>query len=546
MAIPKLRQQITNLFPTYNTHLVRTGRDLSLRKQSHTSHVRTGRDLSTRKQSNTSHVQTGRDLSPRNKKHISIALRNKLFLLLLLYKNKPFHVKYAALFIAFYYCIGDWNFIGKLIFSARFQSEKTSLEEKLIALNSQFEQQKQQFSNDRASFEKQLQNNTLEKENIRNEKDSLAIQLSKKEVDFENLWERNKEQKNEVEKLQEKFTKEFENLANKILDEKSNKFTEQNKENMKNILSPLQDKIQLFEKKVEDTHKESIDYHAALRQQILGLREMNIQMSKETINLTKALKGDSKMQGNWGELVLERVLEKSGLEKGREYEVQQSFTTEEGNRVFPDVVINLPDGKKMIVDSKVSLTAYEKYINEEDDELKSSYLKEHVNSIKRHVEQLGNKNYQDLYQIESPDFVLLFIPIEPAFALALNEDTTLYNKAFEKNIVIVTPATLLATLRTIDSMWTNQKQQENAFEIARQAGALYDKFEGFVTDLIKIGKKIDESKTEYSSAMNKLVEGKGNLITSVEKLKKMGAKAKKSLPENVINRAEKDENQILN
>jgi DNA recombination protein RmuC len=305
----------------------------------------------------------------------------------------------------------------------------------------------------------------------------------------------------------------------------------------------LQDKIQLFEKKVEDTHKESIDYHAALRQQILGLREMNIQMSKETINLTKALKGDSKMQGNWGELVLERVLEKSGLEKGREYEVQQAFTTDEGNRVFPDVVINLPDGKKMIVDSKVSLTAYEKFINEEDDELKSNFLKEHVNSIKRHVEQLGNKNYQDLYQIESPDFVLLFIPIEPAFAMALNEDTSLYNKAFEKNIVIVTPATLLATLRTIDSMWTNQKQQENALEIARQAGALYDKFEGFVADLIKIGKKIDESKVEYAGAMNKLVEGKGNLISSVERLKKMGAKAKKALPDNIINRAEIDENQ---
>jgi DNA recombination protein RmuC len=313
---------------------------------------------------------------------------------------------------------------------------------------------------------------------------------------------------------------------------------------MQNILTPLQDKIQLFEKKVEDTHKESIDYHAALRQQILGLREMNLQMSKETINLTKALKGDNKMQGNWGELVLERVLEKSGLEKGREYEVQQAFTTEDGNRVFPDVVINLPDGKKMIVDSKVSLTAYEKYINEEDEELKSNYLKEHVNSIKRHVEQLGNKNYQDLYQIESPDFVLLFIPIEPAFAMALNEDTSLYNKAFEKNIVIVTPATLLATLRTIDSMWTNQKQQENALEIARQAGALYDKFEGFVADLIKIGKKIDESKAEYAGAMNKLVEGKGNLISSVERLKKMGAKAKKALPDNIINRAETDENQL--
>ena len=421
-------------------------------------------------------------------------------------------------------------FIGKALFSANAKTEKASLEEKINGLLQQIEQ-----------FKSQLNQTVQERETIRTEKESLAIQLSKKETDFENLWERNKEQKEEVEKLQEKFTKEFENLANKILEEKTSKFTEQNKENLKNILTPLQDKIQLFEKKVEDTHKESIDYHAALRQQILGLREMNEQMSKETLNLTKALKGDSKMQGNWGELILERVLEKSGLEKGREYEVQQSFVTEDGNRVFPDVVINLPDGKKMVVDSKVTLTAYERYINEEDDIEKAQHLKEHVMSIRRHVDQLSEKNYQDLYQMESPDFVLLFIPIESAFALALNDDTSLYNKAFEKNIVIVTPSTLLATLRTIDSMWTNQKQQENALEIARQAGALYDKFEGFVADLVKVGNKIKDSKTEYDNAMSKLVDGSGNLINRVENLKKMGAKAKKALPENILQRANKEE-----
>ena len=421
-------------------------------------------------------------------------------------------------------------FIGKIMFSGKLNSEKALLEEKIRSLSYQIEQSENQF-----------QKVVLERDAFRNEKEAMVIQLTKRDADFDNLLDRNKEQKEEVEKLQEKFTKEFENLANKILDEKSSKFTEQNKENMKNILSPLQEKIQLFEKKVDDTHKESIDYHAALRQQIIGLSEMNAQMSKETLNLTKALKGDSKMQGNWGELVLERVLEKSGLEKDREYYVQQSHTTSDGSRVFPDVVINLPDGKKMIVDSKVSLTAYEKYINEEDENLKIGWLKEHVSSVKRHVEQLGEKNYHELYQMESPDFVLLFIPIETAFALASNEDITLYNKAFEKNIVIVTPSTLLATLRTIDSMWTNQKQQENAFEIARQAGALYDKFQGLMEDLIKIGKRIDESKSEYGFAMNKLFEGKGNLITSVEKLKKMGAKAKKSLPENVIKKAEFEE-----
>lgn len=480
-------------------------------------------------------------------KNLILKIIRYLLLLTFTLKINSVMFDFLPLLLAFVIALFLGIYLGKLLFSARAQSEKVSLEERLNANANQMQLQKEQFENERNNFQKQFQLSNAEKENIRTEKDSLAIQLSKKEVDFENLWERHKEQKNEITELQEKFTKEFENLANKILEEKSAKFTEQNSENMKNILLPLQDKIQGFEQKVEQTHKESIDYHAALRQQIVGLSEMNAQMSKETLNLTKALKGDSKMQGNWGELVLERVLEKSGLEKGREYEVQQSFTNNEGSRVLPDVVINLPDGKKMIVDSKVSLVAYEKWINEESEILKIDFLREHVNSIKRHVEQLGSKNYHDLYQIESPDFVLLFIPIEPAFAIALNEDATLYNKAFDRNIVIVTPTTLLATLRTIDSMWTNQKQQENAFEIARQAGALYDKFEGFVADLLRIGNKIKDTKTEYENAMSKLVDGRGNLISSVEKLKKMGAKAKKALPENIIARASNsDENQLLN
>ena len=375
---------------------------------------------------------------------------------------------------------------------------------------------------------------------IQSEKENLIKTNTEQDVQLKNLNTKLEENKKEIEGLQEKFTKEFENLANKILEEKSNKFTVQNKENIKNILDPLEKKIKDFEEKVDKTHKESIDYHSALRQQILGLKELNVQMSKETLNLTKALKGDSKTQGNWGELVLERVLEKSGLEKDREYFVQQSFTNEEGKRILPDVVIHLPDNKKMIVDSKVSLTAYEQLVNSEDEHEKERLIKEHTNSLKRHVDQLSEKKYEDIYKIESPDFVLLFVPIEPAFAVALNEDNTLYNKAFEKNIVIVTPTTLLATLRTIDTMWNNEKQQRNALEIARQAGALYDKFEGLLKDLINIGKKIDATKSDYSLAMNKLVEGKGNLITSVEKLKKMGAKAKKALPESIIDRAKED------
>jgi len=472
------------------------------------------------------------------------------------------------LLLAFIIALAIGILIGKLVFTGKSAAEKTVLEERnnslvtsleqlkeqsqytIVQLKEQsqatLDQLKQQSQNELLGMEKQLLQAHAERDSLRTAKEALAIQLTKKETDFENLFERMREQRQETDELREKFTKEFENLANKILDEKSNKFTEQNRENMKNILSPLQEKIQLFEKKVEDTHKESIDYHAALRQQILGLREMNEQMSKETLNLTKALKGDAKMQGNWGELILERVLEKSGLEKGREYYVQQRHVTEEGSRIQPDVVINLPDGKKMIVDSKVSLVAYERFVNEEDDMLRGVHLKDHCASLKRHVDQLSEKNYHDIYQIESPDFVLLFVPIEPAFACALNEDSTLYNRAFERNIVIVTPSTLLATLRTIDSMWANQKQQENAYEIARQAGALYDKFEGFVNDLTKVGNKMKDAQTEYQNAMGKLVDGRGNIITSIEKLKKMGAKAKKALPENILNRAlQQEEDDII-
>ncbi|MDC1534289.1 DNA recombination protein RmuC [Polaribacter sp.] len=417
-------------------------------------------------------------------------------------------------------------FIGRLLGKLKSEKEKSVLE----GQNALLQSSQEIAENAALKVQKELRF-------LQQEKEQLLTINSGQVADLKNLQEKLDENKEEVTKLQEKFTKEFENLANKIFEDKSTKFTEQNKQNIQTILNPLQEKIKGFEDKVDKTHKESIDYHAALRQQIVGLKEMNLQMSKETINLTKALKGDNKTQGNWGELVLERVLEKSGLEKNREYFVQQSFTNDEGKRVLPDVVIHLPDNKKMIVDSKVSLTAYEQFVNSEDETQKALFLKEHINSLKRHIEQLSEKKYEDIYKIESPDFVLLFIPIEPAFAVAINSDNFLYNKAFDKNIVIVTPSTLLATLRTIDTMWNNEKQQKNALEIARQAGSLYDKFHGLLNDLIGIGKKIDASKTDYNAAMNKLVEGNGNLINSVEKLKKMGAKAKKALPENIIERA---------
>ncbi|CAA0153327.1 DNA recombination protein RmuC [Tenacibaculum maritimum] len=416
---------------------------------------------------------------------------------------------------------------GRLLAKLKFEQQKVVLQERNILLN-QIQKNAESTIN---ALQVELKANQADKESL------IKINATQ-ESNLQNLQLKLKDNQQEIENLQTKFTKEFENLANKILEEKSSKFTAQNKENIQNILTPLQEKIKGFENKVAQTHKESIDYHAALRQQILGLRELNLQMSKEATNLTKALKGDSKIQGNWGELVLERVLEKSGLEKDREYFVQQSFTNEQGKRVLPDVVIHLPNNKKMIVDAKVSLTAYEQFSNSDDVAEKDLLLKKHLHSLKKHITQLSEKRYEDIYKIASPDFVLLFIPIEPAFAVALNADNALYNKAFEKNIVIVTPTTLLATLRTIDTMWNNEKQQRNALEIARQAGALYDKFEGLLKDLIGIGKKIDASKADYDLAMGKLVNGRGNLITSVEKLKKMGAKAKKALPQSIIDSAE--------
>lgn len=460
------------------------------------------------------------------------------------------------LFLIAIACLLIGVFLGVFISNLKKKGELSGLEERLRQEELKLEDAKTAFAKAesqtqqiRSESQEQLEKLRTDSEKqlayIREQKDLAQNELTARNVAFEGLQKRMEEKTGELEQLQEKFTKDFEIVAQKILDDKSSKFTLQNKQNLDIILKPLQEKIQHFEKRVEETNKEAIDRTSALREQIKGLTALNEQMTKEANNLTKALKGDSKMQGNWGELVLERVLEKSGLEKDREYFMQQSFTTEEGNRVLPDVVIHLPDNKKMIVDSKVSLRAYERFVNEEDTTLREAHLKQHVNDLKRHVQQLSDKNYQDIYQIESPDFVLLFIPIEPAFAIAINTDSELYNKAFEQNIVIVTPSTLLATLRTIDSMWNNEKQQRNALEIAKQAGGLYDKFHGLVTDLTAVGKKMDDAKTGYSAAMNKLVEGNGNLITRVEKLKKMGAKAKKALPDAIIKRAKTDDDATL-
>lgn len=372
----------------------------------------------------------------------------------------------------------------------------------------------------------------------RNKSLALSNQLTKVETEHKNLQSKLEEQKAELEKLNERFAHEFKNLANEIFEEKSKKFTEQNKTNIHDLLNPLKEKIGEFQKKVEDSNKEGAERNASLVTQIKHLSDLNKQITKEAENLTKALKGDSKAQGNWGEVILERILEKSGLEKGREYETQVSETGNDGKRYQPDVVIRLPDNKHVIVDSKVSLTAYERFVNKENEADELVQLKLHINSIKTHVKGLSEKSYQNLYGLDGLDFVLLFIPIEPAFTLAVQHDQDLFNDAYSRNIVIVSPTTLIATLRTIASIWKQEYQNKNAIEIARQGGALYDKFQSFTEDLISIGKHLNGTQKAYQESMKKLSEGSGNLVKRAESLKKLGAKASKQMDERLLDRSE--------
>lgn len=390
-------------------------------------------------------------------------------------------------------------------------------------------------SEERSSLlEKEIEKTESELSGERDKVLKLNSELSAGKADFLNLQNRLEEERKEIEELQTKFTKEFENLANKILEEKSVKFTEQNRENLDQILRPLSEKIKDFEKKVEDKYLKESNERASLVQQIKTLHELNQQMSKDANNLTKALKGDSKARGSWGEFILESVLEKSGLVKDREYKIQESFKTADGKLQKPDVIVYLPDDKNIIVDSKVSLVAYEQFSSTDNEAESSVSLKEHIRSIRNHIKELGEKNYQSLYKLNSPDFVLMFVPIEPAFALAVQNDPNLFYEAFEKNIVIVSPTTLLATLRTIASIWKQEKQNKNALEIARQSGDLYDKFVGFVDDLSLVGSNIKTTQVNYDKAMNKLSEGRGNLIRKAENIKELGAKATKSLPQSLL------------
>ena len=429
-------------------------------------------------------------------------------------------------------------FIGKSITNASKQVDKKVLEEQNLQHQRQSEFLEKQIDTLKEEQSKALDQLKGEREEIRAEKDFIQNDLTRTQTEFNTLQDKLREQKVEVENLQKKFAKEFENLANKILDQKTEKFTASNKENIEQILNPLKEKIKTFEERVDQTHKESIGFHSALKQQIIGLKELNQQMSKETLNLTKALKGDSKAQGDWGETQLETLLEKANLVNEVHYSKQGGYRDEEGRLKKPDFVVNLPGQRNLIIDSKVSLTAYERYYSEDSETQRELHLKNHIDSLRKHVKELSSKQYEKLYGINSPDYVLMFVPVEPALILALSQINDLYLEALDKNIVLVSSSTLLATLSTVASMWRQENQKRNVLEIARQAGAMYDKFEGLLKDLIDVGKKMDSAKTSYSGAMNKLYEGRGNLISKVEHLKALGAKTQKSLPKQLLDRAD--------
>ncbi len=350
--------------------------------------------------------------------------------------------------------------------------------------------------------------------------------------------EKLQEQKVEIEQTRQHFQREFENVAEKLLKEKSREFLDVNKNNLDHILSPLKENIKAFEDKVDKVYNMEAADRNTLKGVITQLMELNKQISSEAQNLTKALKGDTKKQGNWGEFILEKVLERSGLVKDREYRIQASHQAQDGTRFQPDVVIDLPDDKHLVIDSKVSLIAYERLVNCETEEDRKLHARAHVESLRSHVQGLSAKNYHDLQKINSPDFVLLFVPIESSFSFAVQLDADLFNDAWDKRVVIVSPSTLLATLRTIASMWKQERQNRNVMEIARLSGEMYDKFVGFLTDMDSIGRNLKLSQDAYDKAINKLSDGRGNLTITAEKIKKLGAKANKQIENKYISEAE--------
>jgi len=368
----------------------------------------------------------------------------------------------------------------------------------------------------------------------------LNIRLSSSQTSYKNLNEKLTDQKAELDEIRDKFVLEFKSLAGEIIEKESKTFTAQNKTNIESLLQPLGEKIKAFEKKVEETYDKEAQQRFSLKEEVKRLSELNRQISTDAQNLTDALKGQSKTRGNWGELILESILEKSGLVKDREFVVQKMFKSDTGSRLQPDVILTLPGNKNVVVDSKVSLTAYESYASADEDTLRNTALKNHLISIKKHIDELAAKNYQHLYALNSLDFVIMFMPIEPAFLVAINNDPDLWSYAYNKGILLISPTNLFATLKMVASLWQQEYQNKNVIEIAEQSGKLYDKFAGFVSDMLAIGEKLTAAQTSYESAFNKLSTGKGNLISKAEKIKSLGAKTKKEIPPYLLNSNDDD------
>ncbi len=431
--------------------------------------------------------------------------------------------------------------VSFLILKSGKQKQQSDFEREKQAGEQVYLQQKFEVEKEKSLFEDRNQSLLREKEELlsqiqqlRTENGIQSQQLARAEADFGNLQEKLDSQKKEMETLQQKFTTEFENIATKILKQNTEDFSISNQKSITELLSPLKEKIQVFEKKVEDTYEKGLKDQTDLKAELKKLHDLNLKISDEANNLTKALKGDVKKQGNWGEVILERILERSGLTEGREYIKQESVLSENGQRFQPDVVIHLPDQKHIVVDSKVSLVAYERLVNAADEKDRSAFVKEHLLSVRSHIKILSEKHYQHSPNFNSPDFVLLFVPIESSFSIAVQEDQDLFSYAWDNKVVIVSPSTLLATLRTIASIWQQENQTRNALEIARQSGALYDKFVAFISDMESIGKSLESTRKTYDQATNKLYSGSGNLVRRAENIRKLGAKTTKELPPEMI------------
>ena len=374
------------------------------------------------------------------------------------------------------------------------------------------------------------------------EKEKIIKSLSEEKTEFKiRLDEQNKnnqERLNEFNKNRKLMKIEFENLAGTILEEKSKRFSQQNIISLNDLLNPMREQLGDFRKRVDQIHNEDSKDRSTLQEQIIQLNTLNQQMNKEAKNLTRALTGDKKVQGNWGEMILEKVLEQSGLRKGVEYETQTGFRDPDNNLLKPDVIVHLPEGKDIIIDSKVSLINYNEYVNCEDEIQQQTALKAHVQSVSNHIKNLSSKDYSNLKELRSLDFILMFMPIDAAFMAAFQHDEQLFNTAFENKIIVVTSTTLLATLRTIENIWRYERQNENARKVADSAGLVYDKLRGFLEDFEKIGKQLNTVHTTYDTAMNKLTLGRGNLIRQAESFVELGVKIKKQLPKDIVERAE--------